>query len=129
MREELEMLAKEARKSTNVADRHVTALPCHPFLQRIAGLAGWVLAATALAAFAHDLILFGQTGTYRAIPAGQVWFDIHAASLNLIQAMVQRFLHPLLWDPVIATILQWPAWSLLGAPAAVLIAIVPSRSA
>jgi hypothetical protein len=37
------MLAKEARKSTNVADCHVTAFQCHPFLQRIAGLAGWVL--------------------------------------------------------------------------------------
>jgi hypothetical protein len=46
-----------------------------------------------------------------------------------MQAVVQRFLHPLLWDPVIATILQWPAWSLLGAPAAVLIAITPNRGA
>src|SRR5215475_1526570 len=50
------MLAKEARKPTNVADCHVTAFQCHPFLQRIAGLAGWVLAATALAAFANNLI-------------------------------------------------------------------------
>ena len=121
------MLAKEARKPTNVADCHVTAFQCHPFLQRIAGLAGWALAATALAAFANDLVSFEQTGTYRAIPAGQVWFEIHAASLNLIQAMVQRFFHPLLWDPVIATMLQWPAWSLLGGPAAVLIAIAPVR--
>jgi len=60
------MLAKEARKPTNVADCHVTAFQCHPFLQRIAGLAGWVLAATALAAFANNLISFEQTGTYRA---------------------------------------------------------------
>src|SRR5262249_26610756 len=43
-------------KPTNVADCHVTAFQCHPFLQRIAGLAGWVLAATALAAFANNLI-------------------------------------------------------------------------
>jgi hypothetical protein len=98
-------------------------------MQRMVGLAGWVLAAAALVAFANDLISFAQTGTYRVIPAGQVWFNIHVASLNLTQAVVQRFLHPLLWDPVIATILQWPAWSLLGAPAAVFIAIAPNRSA
>jgi hypothetical protein len=94
----------------------------------MAGPTGWVLAAAALVAFANDLISFAQTGTYRMIPTGQVWFDTHVASLNLMQAVVQRFLHPSLWDPVIATILQWPAWSLLGAPAAVLIAIAPNRS-
>ena len=112
-----------------VSDDHIAAFHHHPFLQRMAGLAGWVLAAAALVAFANDLISFAQTGTYRVIPAGQVWFDIHVASLNLMQAVVQRFLHPLLWDPVIATMLQWPAWSLLGAPAAVFIAIAPNRGA
>ena len=111
----------------HIGNDHIAALRRHPFLQRIAGPTGWVLAAAALVAFANDLISFAQTGTYRMIPAGQVWFDTHVASLNLMQAVVQRFLHPLLWDPVIATILQWPAWSLLGAPAAVLIAIAPNR--
>jgi hypothetical protein len=112
-----------------VGDDHIAALRRHRFLQRMAGFAGWVLAAAALVAFANDLISFAQTGTYRVIPAGQLWFDIHVASLNLMQAVVQRFLHPLLWDPVIATILQWPAWSLLGGPAAVFIAIAPNRGA
>jgi hypothetical protein len=45
----------------------------------------------------------------------------------LIQAFVQRHLHPFLWDPIITAALQWPAWSLLGAPAAILVAIAPSR--
>lgn len=98
-----------------------------PRLYRIAGSVGWVLAAAALMAFAYELISFAETGTYRLIPAGELWFKIHAASLNMVQAVVQRYLHPLLWDPIIATVLQWPAWSLLGAPAAVLIAITPSR--
>jgi hypothetical protein len=39
----------------------------------------------------------------------------------LIQAVVQRYLHPFLWDPIITIVLQWPAWSLLGAPAAILV--------
>ena len=120
-------IGSEGEKSARVGDDHIAALRCYSFLQRMAGRAGWVLAAAALVAFANDLISFAQTGTYRVMPAGQVWFDIHVASLNLMQAVVQRFLHPLLWDPVIATMLQWPAWSLLGAPAAVFIAIAPNR--
>jgi hypothetical protein len=119
------ILESKGGKAVSIADGHVAAVRRHPLL-RIAGLAGWVLAAAALVAFAHDLVSFAQTGTYRVIPAGQVWFDVHVASLNLTQAVVQRFLHPLLWDPVIATMLQWPAWSLLGAPAAVFIAIAPN---
>ena len=111
----------------HIGNDHIAALRRHPFLQRMAGPAGWALAAAAVVAFANDLISFAQTGTYRVIPAGQVWFDIHVASLNLMQAVVQRFLHPWLWDPVITTILQWPAWSLLGAPAAVFIAIAANR--
>ena len=112
-----------------MGNNHIAALRRHPFLQRMSAPTGWVLAAAALVAFANELISLTQTGTYRVIPAGQVWFDIHVASLNLTQAVVQRFLHPLLWDPVIATMLQWPAWSLLGAPAAVFIAIAPNRGA
>jgi hypothetical protein len=122
-------IGSEGGKSVRVGDDYIAALQRHPFLQRMTGLAGWALAAAALAAFANDLISFAQTGSYRVIPAGQVWFDIHVASLNLMQAVVQRFLHPLLWDPVIATMLQWPAWSLLGAPAAVFIAIAANRGA
>ena len=119
-------IGSEGGKSVRVGDDHMAALRRHP-LQRMAGPTGWVLATAALVAFANDLISFAQTGTYRMIPAGQVWFDTHVASLNMMQAVIQRFLHPLLWDPVIATILQWPAWSLLGAPAAALIAIAPNR--
>jgi len=120
-------IGSEGGKSLRVGDGNIAVLWRYSFLQWMAGRAGWSLAAAALVAFANDLISFAQTGTYRVIPAGQVWFDIHVASLNLMQAVVQRFLHPLLWDPVIATMLQWPAWSLLGAPAAVFIAIAANR--
>ena len=78
----------------HVGGDYIAALQRHPFLKRMTGLAGWVLAATALVAFANDLISFAQTGTYRVIPGVQVWFDIHVASLKLMQALVQRFLVP-----------------------------------
>ncbi len=96
-----------------------------PFVLRIAGPVGWVLATVSLMALAYELISFAETGTYRVIPAGELWFNVHVASLNLIQAVVQRYVHPFLWDPIIATVLRWPLWSLFGAPAAVLLAIAP----
>jgi len=98
-----------------------------PFVLRIAGPVGWFLATVALIAFVYDFISFAESGAYRVIPAGELWFNVHVASLNLIQAVIQRYVHPFLWDPIIATVLQWPLWSLLGAPAAILLAIVPNR--
>ena len=57
---------------------------------------------------------------YRVIAAGELWFRLHPYSLNLSQAVVQRYIHPGLWDPLIVSILQWPFWSIFGAPGAVL---------
>ena len=54
------------------------------------------------------------------VPSGEFWFTLHVGSLNLAQAVIQRYIHPALWDPVIDGLLQWPAWSLLGAPGVVL---------
>jgi len=99
----------------------------HRLLLRVAGTVGWALAAVALVILAYDLNAYSETGAYRAIPFGELWFNVHVTSLNLIQAFVQRHLHPFLWDPIITAALQWPAWSLLGAPAAILVAIAPSR--
>lgn len=34
---------------------------------------------------------------------GGIWFSAHNGSLNLTQAVIQRYIHPALWDPM----LQW----------------------
>src|SRR6266571_1617250 len=97
----------------------------HRLLLQAADPVGWALAAVALITLAYELNAYAETGAYRAIPLGELWFNVHVASLNLIQAVVQRYQHPFLWDPIITTVLQWPAWSLLGAPAAILVAVAP----
>jgi hypothetical protein len=66
----------------SITDEHTLVLRRNTLLRQIAALAGWILAAAALVAFANDLVSFAQTGTYRAIPAGEVWFNGHVASLN-----------------------------------------------
>ena len=88
---------------------------------------GWVLVILALAAFAYELHASIQAGGYRMIEAGALWFGLDVGSLNLAQAIVQRFIHPYLWDPVVAGMLQWPAWSLLGGPGVALVLAFPVR--
>ncbi len=88
---------------------------------------GWVLVILALAALAYELHASIQAGGYRMIEAGALWFSFDVGSLNLAQAIVQRFIHPYLWDPVVAGMLQGPAWSLLGGPGVALVLAIPMR--
>ena len=81
---------------------------------------GLLLLALAMIALFYELFAASSNGGYRAIAAGELWFHLHPYSLNLSQAVTQRYLLPALWDPIIISILQWPAWSILGAPGAVL---------
>jgi hypothetical protein len=46
--------------------------------------------------------------------AGQVWYDLDKASLNLVQAVVQRYIHPTVWDSVFVPWLLLPAWRALA---------------
>lgn len=47
---------------------------------------------------------------------GETWFNLDIGSLNLSQALIQRYVHPFLWDPVILWILGVPGWVVLGLP-------------
>lgn len=42
-------------------------------------------------------------------PLGQLWFDLSPGTLNLSQAIVQRYLSPAIWDPGIQSLLALPA--------------------
>ena len=77
---------------------------------------GWLLIAASLAAAGRELVSWLETGAYRTVAAGELWYDLDPASLNLVQAVVQRYLLSELWDPVIATALLAPAWALLSIP-------------
>ena len=103
-----------------VGSERVSAPPRRSGSWHWLGYVGLVLLGLALTAFIYDLVIASNNGGYRAIAAGELWFRLHPTSLNLAQAVIQRYVWPGLWDPVIITILQWPAWSILGAPGAIL---------
>ncbi|MGV3633416.1 MAG: hypothetical protein ACO1NY_03645 [Pseudorhodoplanes sp.] len=58
---------------------------------------------------------------------GQLWTDIHAASMQAAQAKVQESLPAVVWNPVISTILDQPAWLIFGIIGMVLILIGRKR--
>jgi len=50
-------------------------------------------------------------------PLGQLWYSLDSASLNLVQAVIERYLLPALWDPLLLTFLTWaaaPVFAVLG---------------
>lgn len=56
---------------------------------------------TALGIAGYEFAMFGALGRYEPTTIGRLWFDLHVGSLNLVQAIVQRYIHPSLWDPVV----------------------------
>lgn len=94
----------------------------------IAGrIIGWLFVFLAVAAAARDIAAWIDTGSYVAMPLGQLWFEIDNASLNLVQAVIQRYVFPELWDPVIVTVLLAPAWFVFAVPAIVLMVLCRRR--
>jgi hypothetical protein len=89
---------------------------------RIVGaIIGWILVLLACAAAGLDALEAVASGAMRLRPAGEVWYKLDAPSLNLIQAVVERYIWPTLWDPVILAVLQWPLALVFGAPGVLLV--------
>jgi hypothetical protein len=94
---------------------------------RFARAVGWVLVCLAVAALGYEVLLVRAGGTWRMIAAGELWYALDRNSLNLAQAITQRYLHPALWDPILQSVLTWPAWSLLGGPGIALVVALSGR--
>lgn len=43
-------------------------------------------------------------------PLGESWYSVSPDTLNLAQALIQRYTFPVIWDPVIIYILNLPGW-------------------
>ncbi len=81
------------------------------FLLRLAGL---IIFAASFIALVADGISSLAADRIVTTPLGQTWFSLSPDSLNLAQAVVQRYVHPYLWDPVIQSVLLWPTFAVGG---------------
>jgi hypothetical protein len=75
---------------------------------------GWIFILAAAAAAAAQLIMWYFLEKDGTVTIGSLWFALHSPSLNLSQAVVQRYIAVWLWDPVIIAVLTAPAWLVLG---------------
>jgi len=81
---------------------------------------GWIFIAAAIAILARDIIAWIDTGALVFAATGELWFTLHSGSLNLLQAITQRYIFPALWDPIFVTVLLWPAFLVIGVPGLIL---------
>ena len=83
---------------------------------RILRTFGWILIIAAFYALWTEFSIFLNTGVYESGLMWAHWYMFSPGSLNFTQDIIQRYLFPELWDPVIVTILLCPTWVVLGAP-------------
>ncbi len=90
-------------------------------------LVALLFACGAMIALGGDVWQAAAGGGWQPQALGQVWFSLDSGSLNLAQAVTQRYLHPWLWDPAFVQLLLWPAWVVPGALAIVLFMLCRRR--
>lgn len=88
-----------------------------------ASLAGAVLMLLA------DLHFSGTGLNYHPTALGVYWHDWNAPSLNLLQAVVERYILPQLWSYVLLPLLLSPAWMVAAALGTVLLILTLKRRA
>jgi len=70
---------------------------------------GWPFAIVTFAVAAWEFVTRDPEKGFALRPAGQMWYLIDKDSLGLFQVVVERFIWPPLWDPVIISLLQLPS--------------------
>ncbi len=81
---------------------------------------GWAAALASVATVSMAVLLWFE-GRNLQKSWGQFWFDLHPASLNLTQSIVQRFVSPDLWDTYAVAMLEWKAWQGIALVAGILL--------
>ena len=99
-------------------------------IQMVVGrVVGWLLIVLAVAAAGHEGITSLDAGAYDRLAFGELWAKIDIASLNLVQAVIQRYVWPWLWDGVILNLLLLPAWAVLSVPGIIMVLAFRVRDA
>ena len=84
-------------------------------------IVGWLLIVLGVAAVIFDARAAEEGFRLRAV--GEVWFQLHPDSLQLLQPALERHVAVWLWDPVMLTLLTWPLAPVLAVPGVLLLLI------
>jgi hypothetical protein len=96
-------------------------------MRLVGRLAGWVLVFTGLGLLARDIAASIAAHQLHLAVLGELIFKAAPGALNLAQAVIQRYVHPYLWDPVIVTVLLWWAAPVAFVPGALLVLLCRKR--
>ncbi|WP_033070478.1 hypothetical protein [Thalassospira australica] len=88
---------------------------------------GWVLLFASIAVLVDDSITALQTGSFRLVAAGELWYRLDAGSLNLLQSVIQRYISVWIWDTVFVPVLLAPALVVLLVPSVILLLLTRKR--
>ena len=91
-------------------------------------LIGWIMFLAGVAVLVRDTLVWIDTKRWAPIVVGQLWYELNRSSLNLVQAVVQRYIHPFLWDPIIVTVLLWWAFAVLMVLGLLILALSGKRA-
>ncbi|MCF8467284.1 MAG: hypothetical protein K9G33_07770 [Sneathiella sp.] len=93
----------------------------------IGRIIGWIFIGIAFLVLGHDILQYLNNGSWQSILLGELWFNLDPQGLNFTQAIIQRYLFPSLWDPIITTVLLWPAWLDFLVPGVILVTVFYKR--
>lgn len=85
-------------------------------------LIGWIFLLAGLSVLARDVVSWIETKVWTPLALGQLWYGLNRSSLNLVQAVTQRYVSPFVWDQIIVNILLcWAFAVLIGIGAAIVL--------
>ena len=90
---------------------------------------GWIVLLFGSAVLVRDVLVWIDTKHWAPIALGQLWYQLNRSSLNFVQAVIQRYIHPLLWDPIIVSVLLSWAFAVLMILGALLLVLFRRRAA
>ncbi len=102
-------------------------MPEHP-MRKAGYILGWLFILAALAVALWEVLARDEAAGLQLRPAGELWYRIDVASLNLVQAVIERYVWPPLWDPVLSSLLHLPAVVVPAVPGLVLVVLCHRRS-
>ena len=94
----------------------------------MACILGWLFVLAALAVAVWEVLSPDEEAGVQLRPAGELWKHIDVGSLNLVQAVIERYIWPPLWDPVLFSLLLLPAIVVPAVPGLVLAVLCHARA-
>jgi hypothetical protein len=83
---------------------------------------GWILCIAGAAVLVRDAVAWFETKLWMPIAVGQLWYALDRSSLNLVQAVIQRYVSPFLWDRILVPfLLCWASAVLIGLGTVILV--------